>query len=314
MSANEKKVLVTGHNGFIGRHLCSGLLASGFSVVGIGRGSYYDTKEKLLSYEVDILNRTAVSKIILDYSPEIIIHLAGGPARGKSYNDFHDCVDTAQRGSYNIIDAALKLTELEKFIFLGSCEEYGCIDVPFVESSQELPNTAYGLAKLSISRYLQTLSRIYDFPATILRPSVVYGPGQSKKMFLSDLITHLLNNQTFDMSEGLQTREFVFIEDLVRAILLAISAEGCKGEIINISSCSPVLIKDVAREVGAQIQKSGIDLINYGAKDYRVGESMKYYADNSKAKILLGWSPEISLTEGVQRTIEWKRQTMENLL
>lgn len=316
MSPTKKTVLVTGHNGFIGKQLCSVLLSNGFAVVGLGRGRgrgrVGGAIDGFLSYEFDILDKAQVFNTIVKHSPEIIIHLAGGPARGGSYNDFRDCIDMAQRGSWNIIDAALKLPGLEKFIFLGSCEEYGCIEVPFVESSQESPNTAYGLAKLSISRYLQTLSRIYDFPSLILRPSVVYGPGQSKKMFLSDLIRHLLNDQIFDMSKGEQTRDFVFIEDVVRAILLAISAENCHGEIINISSCSPILIKNVAREVRLQVPGDGLDLINYGAKDYRPGESMKYYADNSKSKKLLGWSPQVSLTEGIRRTVEWKRQAMEH--
>jgi len=311
MGPAKKTVLVTGHNGFIGKQLCQALLSKGFTVVGVGRGSFDGEEGSFLSYELDILNKIDVLNAIVDHSPEIIIHLAGGPIRGSGHADFCDYIDIEQRGSWNIIDAALKLPGLEKFIFLGSCEEYGCIEVPFVETSQELPNTAYGLAKLSISRYLQTLSRICDFPSLILRPSVIYGPGQNKKMFLSDLISHLLKKQVFDMSKGDQTRDFVFIEDIVRAIMLAISVENCQGEIINISSYSPILIKDLAREVGLQIQDFGVDLINYGAKDYRPGESMQYYADNSKSKTLLGWSPQVSLADGIRRTIEWKSQSME---
>jgi UDP-glucose 4-epimerase len=306
MCLDNKTVLVTGHNGFIGKNLCEALLFNGFAVVGIGRGSSCPSKACFLSYELDVLSRIDVTNIIDRHRPEIIIHLAGS-LRSHDYKDIRECIDMSQQGSWNVIDAALKLPSLEKFIFLGSCEEYGSIDVPFIESSQELPNTAYGLAKLSTTRYLQALSRIYDFPSLILRPSVVYGPGQNEKMFLPDLITHLLNNQKFDMSKGDQTRDFVFVDDIVRAILLAIKVKKCNGEIINISSYSPILIKDLAIEVANLVHDEAFNLINYGAKDYRLGESMHYFADNSKSKTLLAWSPQITLAEGIHRTVEWRR-------
>lgn len=314
MCFNNKTVLVTGHNGFIGKKLCEALLFKGFAVVGIGRGSSCASKAGFASYELDVLSGIDVANAIDKHRPEIIIHLAGGPVRSTDYKDVRECIDISQRGSWNVIDAALKLPSLEKFIFLGSCEEYGSIDVPFIESSQELPSTAYGLAKLSTTRYLQALSRIYDFPSLILRPSVVYGPGQNEKMFLSDLITHLLNNKKFDMSRGEQTRDFVFIEDIVRAILLAIEVKKVNGEIINISSCSPILIKDLAREVANLVHDDAFNLISYGTKDYRLGESMHYFADNSKSKTLLAWFPQITLTEGIRRTIEWKRLSMAGFL
>lgn len=312
MGTNNKKVLITGHNGFIGKHLCSKLITDGFSVVGIGRNSNKNYEYKFLSFENDISDKILVSKIIKENNPEIIVHLAGGSSKYSSYDNFYDHIDLEQRSAFNIIDAALRLPNLEKFIFIGTCEEYGCIKAPFLESSQELPNTFYGLAKLSISRFLQSLSRLNDFPLVILRPTIVYGPGQHKKMFISDLINHLLSNQVFDMSAGMQTRDFVYIDDLIRSILCAISAKDCNGEIINISSSIPVLIKDLAREIEFQIYGNRTDLINYGAKGYRNGEALDYYADNSKAKKLLDWVPEISLAEGLSRTIEWKRQIIEN--
>lgn len=304
----DKRVLVTGHNGFIGRHLCSSLKENNFSVIGIGRGLNNLSYGRFLSYEIDILNQQEVSNIIQANNPQVIVHLAGGPSRQNSINDFQKYLDISQQVSNNIIDAAIKLPCLEKFIFLGSCEEYGCIDPPFLESSQELPSSAYGLSKLMITRYLQTLSSIFDFPAIILRPSIVYGPGQSKNMFLSDLINHLIEKKVFNMSSGLQTREFIFIDDLIRAILLSIEAKDCNGEIINISSCSPIIIKDLAKVLESQILGADSNMIKFGAKDYRVGESLSYYADNTKASRLLGWSPLISLEDGIQRTIEWKQE------
>ena len=307
MELNQKTVVVTGCNGFIGTKLCEVLIAKGWAIVGIDNylGSALNTK--IVSYKCDILNKTDISDVIITHKPSVIIHLAGGPARQSAFENYSECFQINHQGSLNIIDVALNNPNLKKFIFMGSCEEYGSIDVPFRESAREIPSTSYGLAKLSVTHLLQALWLTHNFPSVVLRPSVVYGPGQKKKMFILDLIDHLLKGQVFDMSEGAQTRDFIYIDDLLKAILLAIKRSDISGEIINVSSCSPVSIKDLAFNIAAQFDNSANELIHYGAKNYRLGEQMKYYADNSIAEALLGWTPKTSLSEGIRRTIEWKK-------
>ncbi len=304
---HNKTVLVTGHNGFIGSPLCELLISSGWLVIGLGRGSACNTSNDVMCYELDLFDKLEVYNVIVKHNPSVIIHLAGGPTKTAGIDNFRDCFDLNQQGSWNVIDAALKVSNLKRFIFLGSCEEYGSIDVPFEEFARELPNTAYGLAKLSITHLLQALSRTHNFPGIILRPSVIYGPGQKKAMFLPSLIEHLLNDRVFDMTNGDQTRDFVYIDDLLAAIIKAMQAPISGGEIINISSCFPILIKDLAREVAKQINNEAASLINFGAIDCKLGEAVNYYANNSKSKILLGWIPQIALKEGIRRTIDWQR-------
>jgi nucleoside-diphosphate-sugar epimerase len=307
MELNQKTVLVTGYNGFIGGKICEVLLAKGWAIVGIDNYSDSVLNTNITSYKCDILNKVDISGVMIKHMPSIIIHLAGGPAGRSGYENYSECFQINHQGSLNVIDAALKLPNLRKFIFMGSCEEYGSIGVPFKESAREIPSTAYGLAKLSVTHLLQALWITHNFPSVILRPSVVYGPGQKRKMFILDLIDHLLKDQEFDMSEGDQTRDFIYIDDLIKAITLAIKRSDISGEIINVSSCSPVSIKDLAFNIAAQFDNSANELIHYGAKNYRLGEQMKYYADNSKAEALLGWTPKTSLSEGIRRTIEWKK-------
>jgi UDP-glucose 4-epimerase len=311
MSVGEKKALVTGHNGFIGRRLCQVLVTMGWRVVGLGRGPGCSIESGFVSYELDILNRVDVANLIVEYSPKAIIHLAGGPVRVPGHRSFRDCFENNFQGSWNIIEAALRVSNLEKFVFLGSCEEYGSIAAPFDESARELPTTAYGLAKLSVTHCLQALARTHDFQSVILRPSVVYGPGQQGTMFLPTLISSLLNDQVFDMSNGDQTRDFIYIDDLVNAIALTMLASDIGGEIINISSCLPTPIGDLARVVASLIDCNAITLINFGAIGYKFGDSMNYYANNAKSRVLLGWTPEVTLTDGIGRTIEWQRLQIE---
>ncbi len=310
MNSLQKTVLVTGNRGFIGKHLCDKLLSVGYHVIGMDLGSWVNKKANMKSYEVDIRNSSEVNNIIIGCKPNIIIHLAGGPTRGPKFRDYRDCFDLNQQGSFNVIEAALKISDFEKFIFMGSCEEYGAIDIPFEEFSRACPNTAYGLAKLSVTNLLQALSRTHKFPSVILRPSVVYGPGQKGAMFLPSLIDHLLNDQSYDMSCGDQTRDYVHIADLTNAIMLAMQSSGIGGEIFNISSNTPITIKTLATLVAEMINDHAIGLINFGRIKYRSGESMEYLASNIKSDLVLGWTPRIALNDGVRQTIEWHRSSM----
>lgn len=306
----KKIVLVTGHNGFIGKKLCETLLFKGFFVVGVGRGSSVLHSSNFVSHELDLNDKRNVSSIFQHYMPEIIVDLAGGSIKSLALENICEYIQINTQASLNVINSALELTNLKKFIFLGSCEEYGEISTPFIESSQELPGTPYGLVKLFITRYLQSLSRLHDFPSLILRPSVIYGPDQSEKMFIPDLVMHLLNQKKFDMSKGDQTRDFIFSHDVVRAILLAIELKNYNGEIFNISSNNPILIKDLSLVVANYINSDAYKLINYGVKNYRKGEAINYFADNSKSKRLLNWVPETSLEDGILRTIEQKKRIL----
>lgn len=311
-SNSKELILVTGHNGFIGRPLCDLLISNGWDVIGLGRSPVCNTANEFLCYDLDIIDKLGVFNIIVKHNPSFIIHLAGGPIKGGGLDHLRECFDVNQQGSWNVINAAMKVSKLKKFIFVGTCEEYGSIDVPFVETARELPSTPYGLAKLSITQLLQALSKTHNFPSIILRPSLIYGPGQKKTMFLPSLIEHLLDGRVFDMTNGVQTRDYLYIDDLLDAILKSIIIPINRSEILNISSFFPVLIKDVAIEVANQIGNDAITLINFESVDYKLGEALNYYADNSKSKTMLGWSPKVSIIEGFRRTIDWQRVENKN--
>ena len=307
MELNQKTALVTGYNGFIGGKLCEVLLAKGWTIVGIDQSSGNNSHRNIISHKCDIMNKTEIYDVVLKYNPSVIIHLAGGPGRMSAFENYSENFKLNHQGSLNVIEAAMSVTNLKKFIFLGSCEEYGSIDVPFKESSREMPATAYGMAKLCVTHLLQALSITHKFPSVVLRPSVVYGPGQNASMFIMDLIDHLINGQRFDMSKGDQTRDYIYIEDLLEAIMLAVKIPDISGEVFNISSSFPIAIKDLALNIATQLDKGAIELINFGARDYRLGETMNYFADSSKSEGLLGWRPQISLSEGLSQTIDWRR-------
>jgi len=302
MNFGNSVVLVTGANGFIGRHLCKKLSFLGCSVVGLGRTKEIKNPFINKQYIVDMSDEEYLDKIIMEISPDIVIHLAGEKFNNSDYG-YKSSYKNNIRGSINLILSCKNLKNLKSFISIGSCEEYGQQNVPFNEKLRELPNSSYGCSKLSVTQFLQSLSRSFGFPCLIIRPSVIYGPGQSSGMFIPSLINNLLKGHEFDMTLGEQTRDFVFVDDLVESIILSCSVKFLNASLVNVSSGEGVYIKDVAKMIANLITPESIDLINFGAKSYGECETMDYYASNSVAYDLLNWKPKLSLEAGVKITL-----------
>lgn len=305
----NKKILVSGADGFIGTHLCNLLRGHGVNVIGLGR-TFTESKKNLAEDHVlDITNKLKLRELVQDIQPDYVVHLAAAKIRSVKLSDYRIGYETNFIGSLNLVEACQELANFSRFIFLGSCDEYGCQSVPFEESSREAPVSAYGVTKLAVTQLLQTLARAKGFPAVILRPSVVYGPGQNVDMFLPALIQTLLSGERFKMSQGEQTRDFLYIEDLVNAIMQALISPKALGRVINISSALPLRIDGLATKIAQLIGAESEMLLDIGALDYRVGEAMNYWAKNSLAGDLLDWFPRIPIDEGLRLTINSVRAT-----
>ena len=181
-------------------------------------------------------------------------------------------------GTINLINCINK-DSLRSFIQIGSSDEYGANVAPQNESQRESPISPYSFAKTTTTHFLQMLYRTEQFPVVILRPFLVYGPGQGME----------------------QLRDFCFISDFVRSIFSSIDNTKAFGEVINIASGEPISIKDVVTKI-QNIVATGSP--QFGKAAYRDGENMELYADITKAKKLLNWQPKISLEEGLRKTID----------
>ena len=191
---------------------------------------------------------------------------------------------------------------LKKFVNLGSSDEYGSALAPQNELQREQPISPYALGKVASTHLLQVLHKTENFPATIVRLFLAYGPGQNQQRFIPQVIAGCLNNITFSTSKGEQLRDFCYIDDVVDAIFLALFNEKANGEVFNIASGIPIAIRDVIVMIKGLV---GGGQPEFGAIDYRCGENMALYADVSKAKRLLGWSPKISMHDGLAKTVKW---------
>jgi nucleoside-diphosphate-sugar epimerase len=302
------RVLVTGGTGFIGGHLVARLAAGGAKPAILsrdGRSRPADTDV----YTGDLRDGAFVRHAIRDCAPDLIFHLASYKRRSARIEDFLPAVETNVLGSLHLFDAAAGLATLKGIVVMGTAEEYGRNPTPYGESMREFPVSAYSYSKQSLTHLCEVLHHLHGLPAVVLRPSIAYGPGQSADMFLPALIQSLLREAPFPMTAGEQTRDFVFVTDVVDAALRAALRPDLAGEVFNIGSGAAITIADLARRVAALAGRP--ELLQIGSLPYRPGEVMSYSVDIAKARTMLGWRPQVELEEGLAVTVEHCRRAGE---
>jgi nucleoside-diphosphate-sugar epimerase len=284
--------------------LLEALGASGAQVAVLSRNAPFAGKADRV-FTGDIRDKPFVDQSIREWQPDYIFHLAGTRARVVSQAAFGETLETNLVGTLNLLYAASEIPALERIVIIGTAEEYGHNVAPFEESMRESPVSAYSFSKQCATHLAQLMYRSTGLPVVVLRPSVAYGPGQHSDMFLPALIQALLREERFEMTLGAQTRDFVFVNDLIEAVLRAGHQSGIDGEILNIGSGEPIVISQLVTYVEELMGCA--DIVNRGALPYRVGEPMEYWLDTAKAKRLLDWVPGTTLENGLRHTIDWYR-------
>lgn len=311
---SKPHVLITGAEGFVGQHLSAALLSSGAKVTQLVRpGSASAAAIQNQSFiEIDLTDRKRVAAAFSLRNPDFVVHLAATKARGTIACDFINDYEANASMVINVIHACFDLSSFKKLIFIGTCDEYGWIPCPFVESHREAPSNVYGLGKLAATQMLSTLSRTDGFPSIILRPSVIYGPRQGPEMFLSALIKSLVAGNDFAMTAGEQYRDFVYVKDVVDAIIQALNTgDAVNGKVFNIGAGQSWRVNDVAVLVAKQIGHNAIENIRFGAIPYRPNEVMDYAVDITQARSVLGWQPKTSLEAGLHETVTYFQSVLD---
>ncbi len=298
----NKKVLITGASGFIGRHLLHQLRTYGSQISTISR-NYNDFPKDVEQYIIDIKDFHALEECVNACQPDHIFHLAAYKERNENVQDFYSSVETNLIGSLNLFSAAKDVGSIQSIVTLGTIEEYGNNSPPFNERFRESPITPYSFSKICVSHMGEMFFHLYGLPVIIVRSALAYGPGQGTEMFLPSLITSLLEGKIFNMTPGEQTRDFVYVTDLVDALILASRNINAHGQIINIGSGVPVKLIDLAKTIETMTGKKG--LVNPGGKPYGKTEVMEYYLDVRKAGELLGWKANTTMEDGLAKTIAY---------
>lgn len=305
-----RAVLVTGASGFIGSWLTKALLESGATVRALVRyrdpfrnPRLRDVWTDLEVLEADLRNRGALREA-LRRRVDVVFHLAAYNHVGQSFVQVEECFDVNAKGTANLLD---ECSEVGRFVHVSTSEVYGRqARVPFEESVAPEPASPYGVSKLAGEHYCRLLQGRTGGPeVVILRPFNAYGPGQSTKAVIPELVLAGLGGQPLRISSGRQTREFNHVRDLVAGMLAAAAAPRPPQGPVNLASGDERTVLDVAQRVHA-LTASRVPL-EVGARSDRPNEIWRMCGDGSRARAELGWEPRVAFAEGLKQTVEWYR-------
>jgi dTDP-glucose 4,6-dehydratase len=315
MNLLDKNVLVTGAGGFIGSHLVEALVKKGYKVRAFvhynsfNRWGWLDYVEKHIkdSIEVfagDVRDPCGVKKAMNNI--QVVFHLAALIGIPYSYHSPDTYVETNIKGTLNVLQAARELG-IEKVVHTSTSEVYGSAQfIPITEQHPTNPQSPYAATKAGADFLALTFYCSFDLPVAVVRPFNTYGPRQSARAVIPTVITQIISGKNQVKLGSLHpTRDLTYVKDTVEGFIAAAQSEKSIGQIINIGSNSQISIEDLAKLV-AKIANVDIEIeYERERKRPKKSEVERLWADNKKAKELLGWSPTYTLEEGLKETFEW---------
>ncbi len=305
------KVLVTGGAGFIGSHLVDRLIKENHKVVvvdNLSTGKKENLNPKARFYQIDIQD-TEISQIFQKEKPEVVFHFAAQIDVRKSVEDPMSDAKINILGSLNLLDNCKKY-KVKKFIFSSSVGVYGePKTLPVKENHPLNPIAPYPITKLAIEKYLNYFqTQGLDFVS--LRYSNIYGPRQSSggeggvvAIFIDKI---LKGERPIIFGNGKQTRDFLYVDDAVKAAILALNAPS--NSIYNVGTNKEIAINDLL-ELLSKILKVKVKPI---FQSLRQGEIIKSRIDYSKAKKELNWQPKYNLEEGLKETVRFFKENLKS--
>ena len=299
---NKKKILITGGTGFIGYHLAKKCLKLNWSVTSLStKNPTKIRKLKKIKYLILDISKKSDLKKIININYDYVVNLAGYVDHSRKKKTLY----SHYNGCRNISEIFLR-KKIKKFIQIGSSIEYGRNLSP---QKENLNNTKtfsiYGKAKLMSTNYLLSLYKKYSFPVSVLRLYLVYGPYQDRNRVIPIVIDNALKSKEFDCSLGTQFRDFVYIDDVVNGIIKSLKTKKSNGQIINLGSGKPIMIKDVILKI-CKIIGSGKP--QFGRIKFRKDEIKNLYPSIVKAKKILNWRPKVKINFGLKKTINFYKK------
>lgn len=322
MTRSSKKILVTGGAGFIGSELSRQAVAAGARVTVVDnlvngkRENLADIAGDLDFQQVDIRDIEAMRGLMR--GADIVYHLACLGVRHSLHSprENHDVNATA---TLDLLGAARDLG-VPRFVYVSSSEVYGTARwAPMTEEHPTYPMTVYGGGKLAGECYTRAYWESYDYPAVVIRPFNAFGPrshheGDSGEVIPKFVLRAMAGRPLLVFGDGTQTRDFTYVGDTARGILLGGTSDKAVGQTINIGSGHEITVNDLAETV-SKLVADGKAKIEW--RDPRPGDVLRLYSDPTRGRDLLGYQSSVSLDQGLQHLIDWYRSldvTPETLL
>ena len=301
----NRRVLITGANGFLGSHLARALLKTQAQLwvllrLRSERIRLADIAPQLKVVEADLLDRGSLHSALKQASPDIVYHLA---ASSLGAEDDQEGIDFAVNslGAFHMADLCAA-QGVSRYIFSGTGIEYGPGD-HLSENHVLNPSSVYGASKAAGHLISQAIGRNKNLPTVSLRPFTIYGPWDRTYHLVPSVIISALQGREIQATKGDQERDLVYIDDVIRGFVLAAQKTEAVGQTINLCTGRGVTIRSLIEKI-LDLMGHPVQAV-FGARPYRQEEIFKQTGSHAKASRLLGWRPAISLSEGLRRTIDW---------
>lgn len=322
----KKKILVTGGNGFIGGTFVELALKKKYIVSNIDKLTYASREKNYFSnfkdytfLKKDIKNISSCNYVINKIKPDVIVHFAAETHVDNSIKNSKIFLDTNIIGTHNLLKTSLNYLNKNKidkknflFIHISTDEVYGDIKdlkgSSFKETTRYNPKNPYSATKAAADHLVRSFFYTYKFPAIVLNCSNNYGPNQHREKLIPKTISNILKNKKIPIyGKGENIRDWLYVEDFAEAIL-KVMKKGKIGDTYNVGSFNEIsnikLVRQICFEVDKILsKKNSFKLVKF-VKD-RMGHDFRYSVDASKIKKNLNWSPKVSFTEGIKKTVKW---------
>jgi UDP-glucose 4-epimerase len=302
-SLSGRRVLVTGANGFIGSHLCLRLCREGAEVHAVYRSQRPADSGDQHWWQADLSDLAEVRKLVRETRPELIFHLA---SHVKGAPDLEHVLPTFQSNLQSTVNLLVLAAEsgCSRIVLTGSLAE------PEVESGEAFPSAPYAAAKWASSGYARMFHALYQVPVVIARVFMVYGPDQKDLTKLIPYVTlSLLEGKTPKITSGQRLVDWIYVSDVVDGFLALAQTAGLDGSTLDLGSGSLVSIREIVERL-IRLTRGNVDA-GFGALPNRPLEPTRV-AKIDETFEKTGWKPQVSLAEGLERTVNWYRAALEH--
>jgi len=309
----NKRVLITGFEGFLGSNLTRELLKTKAKVIGLDIKTFRKETilgsqdyKKMVVYKGSVTNYNLLERILRKHSINIIFHLAAEAIVSRSQENPRKAFESNIKGTWEVLEAARQQGKMEAVVVASSDKAYGSHKkLPYREDAPLIANHPYDVSKSCADLIAHTYAHTYGLPVAITRCGNIFGPGDfSFSRLVPDAIRCALTEKTLQIrSDGKFTRDYVYVDDIVNGyIVLAEKLQKLKlgGEAFNFSDEKPLTVIELLDKIRKLLK---------GRPDYKILNKAKYeirhqYLASKKARKILIWKPQVTIEEGLKRTIK----------
>jgi len=320
----DRNVFVTGATGFVGAHVARGLVEQGARVVCLQRDAvransldFFDLRRRVTIISGAVEDFALMERVLNEYEVEAVFHLAAQALVGAANRSPLSTFESNIRGTYSLLEACRQSRTVGRVVVASSDKAYGTHEhLPYTEDYPLLGLFPYDASKVCTDVLARSYAHAYGLPVAVTRFANVYGPGDMNlsRIIPGTIVSVLRDEAPVIRSDGTPVREFVYVDDVARGyLMLAEKITEARGEAFNFGTGEPVQMLDLVNRIIRLAGQEGRLLPRVMLQTKIEREIDAQYLSAAKAEARLGWRAEVSLDEGLRRTIEWYRTHLDEV-